>query len=77
MVLAPARGFLDWPFFEASHRQLALRLQDWAATQLAGSAHPEARAAVDLRCRELVGMLGARLGVRRSRQLRGGPILET
>ena len=59
MVLAPARGFLDWPFFEASHRQLALRLQDWAATQLAGSAHPEARAAVDLRCRELVGMLGA------------------
>ncbi|HEY6824517.1 MAG TPA: hypothetical protein VI195_08755, partial [Steroidobacteraceae bacterium] len=59
MTLAPARGFLDWPFFEARHRELATRIQDWAATELAGSPHPESQAAVDARCRELVGMLGA------------------
>jgi len=59
VTLAPARSFLDWPFFEARHRELSTRLQDWAATQLSGSTHPESRAAVDSRCRELVGMLGA------------------
>ena len=59
MTLAPARGFLDWPFFEARHRELATRLQDWAATELSGSTHPESRPAVDARCRELVAMLGA------------------
>jgi acyl-CoA dehydrogenase len=58
-MLAPARGFLDWPFFEARHRELATRLQDWAARELSGSTHPGSGAAVDSRCRELVGRLGA------------------
>jgi alkylation response protein AidB-like acyl-CoA dehydrogenase len=59
VTLAPARGFLDWPFFDAGHRELAARLQDWAVRQLSGATHPESRTAVDVRCRELVGMLGA------------------
>ena len=48
----------QWPFFAEEHRRLAQEARDWAAEQLAGAAHPEGRAAVDARCRELVAALG-------------------
>ena len=49
--------YLAWPFFEESHRDLARRLEAWAA------AEPRADAGdagdVDARCRSWVGRLGA------------------
>jgi acyl-CoA dehydrogenase len=50
---------LDWPFFDEEHRSLATRVRAWAAEQLRDPAHSEERAAVDARCRRLVGQLGA------------------
>ena len=50
---------LDWPFFGEEHRALAARARAWAAEQLASDEHPETRAAVDARCRDLVARLGA------------------
>lgn len=52
-------AFLEWPFFDEEHRLLADRLKDWIATnrELLDS-HPEAEAAVDEHCRELVRRLG-------------------
>jgi acyl-CoA dehydrogenase len=50
---------LSWPFFEPQHRALAERVGEFAATHLKDAAHPEERAAVDARCRALVGQLGA------------------
>ncbi|MEZ5514031.1 MAG: acyl-CoA dehydrogenase family protein [Steroidobacteraceae bacterium] len=52
-------GALAWPFFDASHRALAARAERWAQAHLSDSTHPETRDAVDSRCRELVGQLGA------------------
>jgi acyl-CoA dehydrogenase len=52
------RDWLQWPFFDESHRQLATEAQAWAATKLADEAHPSERRAVDMRCRELVASLG-------------------
>jgi alkylation response protein AidB-like acyl-CoA dehydrogenase len=49
--------FLEWPFFDASHRSLARELDSWAAQQL-GTNHPVARESVDARCRWLVQALG-------------------
>jgi len=46
---------LDWPFFEARHREFAVALDAWAAKALAGD-HP---ADVDAHCRHLVKALGA------------------
>lgn len=48
------RSFLDWPFFENRHRQLALALDGWASTAL-----PVDHSNVDAACRDLVGRLGA------------------
>jgi acyl-CoA dehydrogenase/2-aminobenzoate-CoA ligase len=48
----------QWPFFGEEHRRLAEEAQSWAAGNLAQAAHPEGRAAVDARCRELVAALG-------------------
>jgi alkylation response protein AidB-like acyl-CoA dehydrogenase len=48
----------QWPFFGEDHRRLAAEAEDWAAAQLVDAAHPADRAAVDARCRELVGALG-------------------
>lgn len=56
--MQPSRHFLSWPFFEPTHRELAQQLSDWAHAQLANAPHPEAREAVDTRCRELVAALG-------------------
>ena len=47
--------YLDWPFFEEKHRELARQLEDWAAVHV-----PHAHGAdVDTECRSLVHALGA------------------
>jgi acyl-CoA dehydrogenase len=55
------RDFLQWPFFTDAHRELAQRLDEWAARRVAASpesAHPEDRDSVDVRVREWVRDLG-------------------
>lgn len=47
------RSFLDWPFFEPRHRELADSLDAWAARHL-----PVDHGDVDAACRALVAMLG-------------------
>ena len=47
-------SFLDWPFFEPRHRELAERLDTWAEAELGGIDHSD----VDAACRELVTALG-------------------
>ncbi len=49
----PDRSFLDWPFFEPRHRELAAALDAWCAAHL-----PVDHADVDAACRRLVAMLG-------------------
>jgi acyl-CoA dehydrogenase len=46
--------FLDWPFFEDRHRDLAPRLEEWCAAELTDE-EPED---VDSACRDLVRRLG-------------------
>ncbi len=48
------RSFLDWPFFEARHRELAGALDAWCAANLGAVDHGDTDAA----CRALVAMLG-------------------
>ena len=48
------RSFLDWPFFEDRHRDLAKRLDAWAGSNLGILDHRD----VDAACRNLVRMLG-------------------
>ncbi|MFM7333994.1 MAG: acyl-CoA dehydrogenase family protein [Tabrizicola sp.] len=48
------RSFLDWPFFEPHHRELAEALEVWCAAHL-----PVSHADVDAACRGLVAALGA------------------
>ena len=48
------RSFLDWPFFEDRHRDLAERLESWCAGNL-----PVDHGDVDAACRGLVKSLGA------------------
>jgi acyl-CoA dehydrogenase len=47
------KSYLDWPFFEDRHRDLAGRLEAWCAASL-----PIAHEDIDAACRELVAMLG-------------------
>ncbi|EPC01861.1 acyl-CoA dehydrogenase [Litchfieldella anticariensis FP35 = DSM 16096] len=47
------RSFLQWPFFDASHRELAERLEEWCAAHL-----PVSHADVDATCIGLVRALG-------------------
>jgi len=56
--LSATRSFLDWPFFDDSHRELASRLSAWAAARFAGPPPPEDRESVDGACRHLVRELG-------------------
>ncbi|MDE2051528.1 MAG: acyl-CoA dehydrogenase family protein [Gammaproteobacteria bacterium] len=56
--MASLRSFLDWPFFDESHRELAGRLRDWAAAHLIGPPASEDRESVDNACRQLVRDLG-------------------
>ena len=51
----PDRSFLDWPFFEDRHRELARELDRWAAANLVSVNHHD----VDASCRKLVAQLGA------------------
>ncbi len=48
------RTFLDWPFFEDRHRDLAGRLEDWAGKNLAHVDHSD----TDTASRDLVARLG-------------------
>ncbi|NUB44582.1 acyl-CoA dehydrogenase family protein [Fertoebacter nigrum] len=48
------RTFLDWPFFEERHRELAEALEAWCARHL-----PVDHGDVDAACRALVALLGA------------------
>lgn len=48
------KSFLDWPFFEDRHRELAARLEVWCEANL-----PVDHADVDAACRALVVDLGA------------------
>ncbi|TMV07085.1 acyl-CoA dehydrogenase [Ruegeria sediminis] len=50
----PDRSFLNWPFFEARHRELADALEDWADRELSGVDHGD----TDRACRNLVAALG-------------------
>ena len=49
----PDRSFLNWPFFEERHRDLAERLEAWCQKSLPVDHHD-----VDAACRELVARLG-------------------
>ncbi len=53
------RSFLDWPFFDDSHRALAVDVDAWASNAVAPLEHEEPRgdAALDALCRRLVGLL--------------------
>jgi acyl-CoA dehydrogenase len=56
------REFLEWPFFTDAHRELAARVDLWAAQRFAaqagGGGHAEDRDSVDAACRQLVRDLG-------------------
>ena len=56
--MASSSSFLDWPFFNASHRELAGRLRAWADAHLARATMAEDRESVDGACRQLVRDLG-------------------
>ena len=49
------RTFLDWPFFEPKHRELAAALESWCAARPAVEPHDD----LDAACRNLVKALGA------------------
>jgi len=49
------KAHLDWPFFEPAHRDLAERLEQWAASNLGDI---DAEPNVDKACRELVKRIG-------------------
>ena len=49
----PDRSFLDWPFLDDTHRELAAALESWCDAHL-----PVDHDDVDAACRQLVGMLG-------------------
>jgi acyl-CoA dehydrogenase len=53
------RSFLDWPFFEDRHRELAAKLDAWASAEIAamGRSH-KGFDSVDTECRALVEALG-------------------
>jgi acyl-CoA dehydrogenase len=56
--MARNRQFLEWPFFDDSHRRLARDLDVWAVAHLAQPRLAHDRASVDAACRNLVRALG-------------------
>ena len=56
----PDTSFLDWPFFDARHKQLAAELDAWAVREIAPLAEnePHDTASVDALARRLVALLG-------------------
>ena len=61
------RSFLDWPFFEDRHRELAGALEAWCAAHLGAVDHSDTDAA----CRALVDMLGQGGWLRHSGAMEG------
>jgi acyl-CoA dehydrogenase len=55
---AATAKFLDWPFFDQSHRELHAALSTWCVDNSDANVHDESRAAVDQICRAFVGRLG-------------------
>ncbi len=53
MTYDPDRSWLDWPFFDPPHRELAARLEAWCRTHL-----PVEHGDVDQACRALAARLG-------------------
>lgn len=55
----PDRNYLEWPFFESRHRELAKAIADWAAKNVAAAVgkHPHSTD-VDNTCRRFVRQLG-------------------
>jgi len=53
-------SYLDWPFFDDGHRQLAADITGWAAKEIGGDDHPEPAddAALDAAATELAAKLG-------------------
>ncbi|MGL6044373.1 MAG: acyl-CoA dehydrogenase family protein, partial [Sandaracinobacteroides sp.] len=51
------KSFLDWPFLDDGHRDLAARLDEWCARELGPLPHSEED--IDGQCRHLLGLLGA------------------
>lgn len=51
--------FLDWPFFTDVHRELAPRIDAWAAERFASPADTEDRDSMDEACRQIVRDLGS------------------
>ncbi len=52
-------SFLDWPFFDPAHKELAVRLDGWAASTLPAIVEaPGAHENIDATCRALVKALG-------------------
>jgi acyl-CoA dehydrogenase len=56
--LPSSHGFLDWPFFSETHRELASRLSLWAGAHLATRRTAEDRESIDSACGQLVRDLG-------------------
>jgi acyl-CoA dehydrogenase len=56
-VRVEKRSFLDGPFFESHHRQLATELDAWAGQTLSDDSEPADRNAADAACRRLVQQL--------------------
>jgi acyl-CoA dehydrogenase len=56
--LSATDRFLDWPFFDESHRVLARRLRPWAAEHFPRPSTAEDRESVDTACRKIVRELG-------------------
>ena len=52
----PDRSFLDWPFFDAKHRDLARDIDAWAADNIEAIVSRETD--LDQKCRDLVSALG-------------------
>ena len=53
----PDRSYLDWPFFEPRHRELAAKAEAWTKENV-HEAHGRTIEEVDAACRELVRSLG-------------------
>lgn len=50
----PDQSYLQWPFFDDTHRALVPKLEEWAVHNL----HAVSHADTDNRCRQLVALLG-------------------
>ena len=55
----PDTSYLDWPFFDESHRVLAREFDAWVGAEIGPlEDHGESRDEIDDLCRRLVAMLG-------------------